>query len=843
MSWQPQDSFGGLLRRYREQAGLTQEALAEKAGLTPNAISSLERGRRRNPYPHTVQALAAALRLPKEQHDLLIRLAREKKPAALAEAPLNVPSMAEGLSSARLRQPRLGALPVVSNRLIGREAEFAAVRQGLIDPAQRLLTLTGPGGVGKTRLAVAVAAELAPRFAGGVAWVPLALVSASDQVAVAIAEALGERLHGIEPPAGQVLAALRDQEVLLVLDNMEHALDAGPWLVALLAAAPAVRCLITSRERLRVSGEWVIDLQGLPFAEGATLEESGQTAAVLLFAERARQVERSFVVNGANLAAIHRLCRLLEGIPLAIELAAAWITALSPAEIAAEVAHNLDFLARAARDAPPRHSSLRAVFDASWHLLSLDEQRAFTALAVFQGGFTRSAAEAVAGASSPLLAALVDKSLLRRAADAAGASRFDLHEMLRQYALDKLRADPETEAGARDRHCTYYARQLSEREAALPGGAMFAAWTEVAADVENVRAAWAWAVHRCDYQAFVQMGQSLYVICEVRGLFEEGLALFLKAAEAIRAGLGSGLTAQPVQTSEPVWALGQVLSQAGRCAAGGGRFGQARDLLREGYELLQQRGDVLVNTGTLVGLGYTAFVQGAYAEARTWFTDSIGLSRAHGATFFVALSQSMLALVAQAQGAEDALELAQVALEEARGLGHPRLLTTGLWVLSHVLMEQGALDRAEQAVREGLQVAAGAQDAWSTATVLLQLGWISLARGDAAMALAPVEESVRLLTDLGEPWSRGRALLARGWVAEGEGHAHEAQMWFQQALNLARSLQLDPLLLNAQYGLAWLMRAEAPAAAAAVLEQIIGHPAAEHATLGRARRLRQALEA
>jgi len=840
MSGQPQVSFGVLLRRYREQAGLTQEALAEKAGLTPNAISALERGRRRTPYPHTVQALAAALRLPKEQHDLLLRLARVRPAADPAEAPLNVPAIMETLSGARLRRPRLGALPVLSNRLIGREAEVAAIRQGLMDPAQRLLTLTGPGGVGKTRLAVAVATELAPRFAGGVAWVPLALVSGSDQVAIAIAEALGERLHGIEPPADQVLAALCDQEVLLVLDNMEHALGVGPWLVALLAGAPAVRCLVTSRERLRVTGEWVIDLQGLPFSEVATLEGSDPTAAVQLFAERARQVERDFVVNGANLAAIHRLCRLLEGIPLGIELAATWITALSPAEIASEVAQNLDFLARADRNAPPRHSSLRAVFDASWNLLNPDEQTAFTALAVFQGGCSRSAAEAVAGASPLLLAALVDKSLLRRTADAAGASRFDLHELLRQYALDRLRADPHHEAGTRDRHCAHYARQLSEREAASPGGAVFAAWTEVAADVENVRAAWAWAVRKCDYQVFVQMGQSLYVICEMRGLFEEGLTLFHEAAGAVRAGLKSGPSARPVQNAELEWALGQVLSQAGRCAAGCGRFGEARALLREGYELLQQRGDVLVHTGTLIGLGYTAFVQGAYAEAWTWFTQSIGLSRAHGATFFVAIGHSMLALVAHAQGADDALELAQAGLEEARALGHPRGWTTGLWVLSHILMERGELDRAEQAVRESLQVAAGAQDPWAIGAALLQLGLTLLARGDAATAHAPVEESVRIFTELGEPWSRGRALVARGWVAQRGGLAGEAQGWFQQALTMARTLQMEPIALNAQFGLASAMQADAPAAAA-LLEHIIANPAAERATHERALQLHQAL--
>ena len=333
----------------------------------------------------------------------------------------------------------------------------------------------------------------------------------------------------------------------------------------------------------------------------------------------------------------------------------------------------------------------------------------------------------------------------------------------------------------------------------------------------------------------------MYVISESRGLVEEGVAWFRDAALALRAAIGPASTIGAVSNPELVWTLGQILSLNGRSASQAGRYGEARDLLREGYELLRQRGDLLLRTGTLTGLGYTNFVLGAYAEARAWFTESAGLSRAHEETFFQATGALMLALIAQAQGADDALAHTQAGLEIWRSNGHPRGLAVGHWALSMVLLAKGALPDAEAAARESLRWATTMEDPWATGNALLQLGMTLLARGDATEADDLVQRSAAILTQVGEPWSRGRALLGCGWVAEARGTAGDAHASFQQALSLARAMQLDPVMLNAQYGLAYLMREDAPAAALAFLDQVIAHPATEYTIRARARDLRRVL--
>ena len=837
MNSEKSETFGALLRRYRMHAGLTQEALAERAGLSPNAISALERGERRRPYPHTLLALANALRLEPEQYRRLVRLReQEAVPSDGVPSDRAQPNGLQGQSRSRSEHPRQGSVPLAQSSLIGREAEYGEIARSLSTPECRLLTLVGPGGVGKTRLALQLASDLVADYRDGVIWVSLVPIAEPEQVAFTLVEALNLQMRSTEPVVDQLMRAVQTREMLLVLDNMEHVLEAVGLIEAILASAPGVICLVTSRERLGTRSEWVIDLHGLALSEDKSEEEGAHSAAVQLFAARARQAAHEFAVTAANRADVRRICRLVDGLPLGIELAAAWVRTLSAAEIADEIANNLEFLTSKDRGGPARHRSLQAAFEHSWNLLSADERQVLARLAVFRGGCDRAAAKAVAGGGLPLLAALVDKSVLRRAPDTSGLTRFDMHELLRQYALAKLQTNPDEKRRTRERHCAYFASQLGERTGAFLSGGVHAAWGELALDLDNIRAAWAWAVQQHDHQALTQMGPNLYLICEFQGFVEEGLTWFRGAAQALRAAVS-----ETPHNPELVWALGQILSLYGKAASQGGHYRQAREQLTQGYGLLQQRGDILVETGTLVGLGYTAFVLGSYGEARAWFGESIGLSRAHGATYFLAVSESMLALVAQAEGAEDALTLAQVGLQDSRLLGQPHGLITALWVLSCILQGQGALAEAQEAGEEALKLSAELQHLWGRGSALLQLGAIALAQGDTSRAQDLVEESVRIFTQMGEPWSLGRALVARGQVAAAQGQQHEARSWFEKALNKAGAVQLDPIVCSARYGLATLLQEEAPAAALAFLEQVIQHKASEFAVRDRAMALRRVL--
>jgi ATP/maltotriose-dependent transcriptional regulator MalT len=329
----------------------------------------------------------------------------------------------------------------------------------------------------------------------------------------------------------------------------------------------------------------------------------------------------------------------------------------------------------------------------------------------------------------------------------------------------------------------------------------------------------------------------------VRGLFEEGVALFRDAANALKAAIGAASTTAP-SDPELVWTLGHIVSLYGNRAARCGHFGEARALLHEAYMLLHQRNDRLLHSGTLAWLGYTAYLLGDYGAARDWLTRNIQLSRAHGDTYFLARSESILALVAQAQGEhEEALALAQAGVDDWRANGHPCSLAMGLWVASDVLLQQGATARAEQAAREGLHLGAWLKDPWSTGAALLQLGTIALGRGDAREAQSMVEESLGIFTELGDPWSRGRALIALGQIAQVQGRRDGARERFEQVLQIARAAELDPLVLEAQYRLAVLIALDTPVAALAFLDQIVAHPAAESMTRERANRLRNDVRA
>src|SRR6266545_4062733 len=320
--------------------------------------------------------------------------------------------------------------------LIGREGELAQLAERLEDRNCRLLTLIGPGGIGKTRLALQIASGLRGSFRDGVYFVPLAALNAADMLVPAIASALGFALHGLADPKAQLLAYLRTKDMLLVLDNFEQVLDGADVLSDLIQAAPGVVVLATSREPLHLRVEWLMDLDGLPVPQDVEASSVERSSAVQLFVQTARRMQADFALSPATSPSVVRICQLVAGTPLAIELAAAWVRSQSCVEIARALEQSLEQLATTMRDVPARHRSMRAVFEHSWRLLSDAEQGVLRRLAVFRGGMEADAAEQVAGATSSLLAALVDKSLLRR----NGAGRYDLHELVRQYAGEQLEA-------------------------------------------------------------------------------------------------------------------------------------------------------------------------------------------------------------------------------------------------------------------------------------------------------------------------------------------------------------------------------------------------------------------
>ncbi|MCA9976054.1 MAG: hypothetical protein KC413_09910, partial [Anaerolineales bacterium] len=365
----------------------------------------------------------------------------------------------------RLPAPGTAAAPPRTNLpthdahtpFIGRAAELAHIEQQLQDAGCRLLTITGAGGMGKTRLSLAVGQRLfAANLFQGVYFVPLAAVTHADYLVTAVAQALTFTFYGQEPPDEQLGRYLHEKQFLLILDNAEHLPSAAPFIQTLLRQAPHLKLLVTSRQRLHLRAEWILPLQGLPYPQQpATTATSGD--ALRLFEQQARRLDPHFD-SAAAAPHVIEICRLLEGMPLGIELAAAWVPLLSCADIAQEIAHSFDFLQSRFHDLPPRHLSLRAVFMHSWQLLTAAEQLVLARLTVFRGGFSREAAAVTGEAALPMLAALADKSLLRR----QPSGRFAIPEALRPYAAEQLdTANPEAVHAIHAAHARYFTQFLA----------------------------------------------------------------------------------------------------------------------------------------------------------------------------------------------------------------------------------------------------------------------------------------------------------------------------------------------------------------------------------------------
>jgi predicted ATPase/DNA-binding CsgD family transcriptional regulator len=420
------------------------------------------------------------------------------------------------------------SLPNQPTPFVGRLTELDDIATLLARPTCRLLTLVGLGGIGKTRLALEAAQFQGVMFPDGIEFIALQPLSSPDLVIAAVADALRIQFYPSGEPKDQLLNYLQQKTLLLVVDNFEHLLAGAALLSEILDAAPGVKMLVTSREALKLREEWVFEVGGLSFPATESDRELERYGAVQLFLQHAQRVSSGFGLSDFDKPGLARICQIVAGMPLALELAAVWVRTLSCLEIAQEIERGLDILETPTRNIPARHRNMRAVLDHSWGLLSETEQAVFMKLSVFRGGFARPAAEGVANASLPILAALLNKSLLRRTPD----GRYDIHELLRQYGDEQL-----TRSGSKDMtqaaHSTYYTEFLHQQEQDIKGRRQVTALNEVEVDFENIRTAWQCALRRKNYYALDLALESLFYFCEMRGRLLEGRELLWAAQEQL----------------------------------------------------------------------------------------------------------------------------------------------------------------------------------------------------------------------------------------------------------------------------------------------------------------------
>ncbi len=456
-------------------------------------------------------------------------------------------------------------LPVQSTPFIGRKKELDHLVKLITKPDHRLVTMAGPGGCGKTRLACQAAAEVAGYYINGVAWVSLASVDSIDFIVSKLAESLNLNIPRIMSSIdlmrmkSQLILHLQEKQMLIVLDNFEHLLDGAGIVSEILDAAPHVKILITSRERLNLHGEWVYEIKGLDFADQSRGDAFEKTDAVRLFIQSAQQSSTAFALTDQDKSDIARICWIVQGSPLAIELSAAWVRVLSCSEIADEITSNLDFLASSLENLTERHRSIRAVFEQSWELLTQEDRECFRKLAVLRGGFNRQAAFEIGKGSYRILASLMDKSILQR----AGSDRFEIHEVLRQYAEERLKTDPPKFEHVCRSHSRYYLRLVREKEKTIRGFDQKGAVRTLLLDIENIRIAWLWAADNRDFSSMLDAAPGLFLYYDIRIQFLDGLELFKQAFDRIEPALTVDTASQGKQNETMAVLAGYLLGVQG----------------------------------------------------------------------------------------------------------------------------------------------------------------------------------------------------------------------------------------------------------------------------------------
>jgi DNA-binding SARP family transcriptional activator/predicted ATPase len=845
---------------------------------------SLERGE----YEAGIELGARLLRLdpwrePAHRQMMLLYARSGQRSAALAlyetcrqvlAAELGVEPMPE--TTALYEQIKAGGrspphnLPPALTSFVGREMELGQLARQLSDPECRLLTLVGPGGIGKSRLAIQGARRYIrpdhplgePNFRDGVFFIDLSAVGlgetageeqavglrGKERIVYAIAEDLYLSLQGPVGLLAQLANYLHKKEMLLVLDNFEQLIEEARLLVDLLQRAPGIKLLITSRERLNLREEWVLEVHGLeyPAAGAGPAEILQRYSAVQLFVNSAQRVRAGLQFSEADFAQIARICRLVEGAPLALELASSWVKALTCADIAAEIERSLDFLTTSLRNVPERHRSLRAVFEQSWEMLSPGEKEVFRKLTVFRGGFRREAAQVVVGATLPVLAGLVDKSLLRL----GSTGRYQVHELLRQYAAEKLGENWQEREAVLDAYCRCYLRFLSFQEQRLEGDDQLSVLAELGEEVDNLNAAWEWAILPGRVDLAVELGgavRSLRILYSFQGWYQEGYSLctcaihrFESEMNSWPAGLKEGLS----------WAYAQVLLQKALFCQYLSRFEEAEALCHKSISVIRSLDDAALLSNALLRLGFLGWVQGQPEAAEEYLRAALAVLEGRPDPVGAARAEMVLGLVAyQLKQYPEAEQRLRGSLEALKAAGERRYRRFGLGYLAGALYALGKAEEARPLFLESVGVALK----WGAARgfphrhyhlryLLYHLrDFTSLMDCDLWGEIQELlEESVVVCRDSGDTWAMALSLTQLGYAAHILGEPEAAWEHFSSALEAARQLPTQDMLLEALVGLA-VLRAKAGQGSPEEQERgrlallfVLAHPQAERPTKDRA---------
>jgi predicted ATPase/DNA-binding SARP family transcriptional activator len=739
--------------------------------------------------------------------------------------------------------PPLHNWPTYLTPFFGRERELAQISKYLQAADVYLLTIIGPGGIGKTRLVLRAAEQEAFAFRDGACFVPLDDVSVPELAISAIASALHVSFSESADPKHQLLNYLRNKDLLLVLDGLEHLVEESDLVSDLLSACPTLKVLAASREGLNLKQEWRLYLQGLSSPDSGALADLETCSAVQLFLQRARQVRPEFALSESDRSAVACICELVDGMPLALELAAGWVKVLSCAQIAHEIERGADFLVTSMRDVPDRHRSVRAVFEHSWRLLSEEEQSALRQLAVFCSGFCLDAAEAVVSllgtpgsgqlpveseASSStllhplrtLLSSLVDKSLLQ----VMPSGRYEQHSLVRQYAEERLTESPGEDEQSRERHGRYYVSRVLQWGQQLKSAQQAQALAEMGQEMGNVRAAWRWAVSGRRWAEIGRCLTGLIIFYRSHSWWLEGEAVLGQAVATLSEAGPDAIAGDPVKAI----VLGTALVDQGVCCVQLSRLEQAEGLLKKSLPLLDPAATGSVVLAMALGwLGTAEIAQGKHELGGEHLQQGLVVAQESGDRWCIAMLRLLSGHYARMRDLAEAAEHYRASLSIFRDLGDRRLMATPHFYLGEMMRLSGDLAGAEPHLEESLAFAREVGAPQLTGWSLAALGSVACGLGDYSEAQRRFQESLALAGEIGDVWTVIANCLGLGAVASALHDDAAAKEHLIEALRMAAEARAWRHLVRGLIGWAGLLAGQGQAeqeCAVGLLGQVLSHP-------------------
>ncbi len=763
-------------------------------------------------------------------------------------------------------------LPVQSTPFLGREKELAEIEHLLQIPDCRLLTIIGPGGIGKSRLALQAAADMIEIFPQGIFVIPLAPLTSIESLISAVAEQIKFNFYSKQDPKTQLISYLSEKKMLLIFDNFEHIIEGASIITEILKNAPQVKIIVTSRQMLNLQGEWLHQLQGLEVPETETVDIENYSA-VQLFLQSARRFKADFSPSEGDISYVIRICQLVSGIPLGIELASSWLRILSLEEITKEIEKSFDFLTSKIRDLPERHQSLRAVFEYSWQLLSNEEKKSLARLSVFPRKFSRDAAEKIAGATLSLLSLLIDKSLLIR--DSSGY--YEIIGVLRQYAREKLSEFPEEQTNTRNMFCEYYAEFISTVESEMQSNRVFEIASVVNRELDNIRAAWSTIIDQQNNRLIEKAVSGIFYIYDTNGWLKEGSEIFQKIIDRLEEERNES----EKDAGSPL--LGKLYTRQAMFLYQLGNYDRARELLNlslkiaRKYENKKEMGACYNTMGNISymlsdfehakkmynswleiatelnlqkgiagaynNLGVIAYRLREYEKAKDFFEKSRHIAEAIGYEKGIAFADTNIALVLHATGKhQEARKIFLEALKFDQKIGDKISIANTLNNLGLVYKALEEYDNARKVFEESLAIRRETGDRMGMTIAYVNLGELDYLQGEYEKALLQFQEWSKISKELKDSYSETASYvqIARTYLALE--NYELARKYYLDALHYMKTHHYSDYLHHIMFGFASiLMHTTNKKLALELLYYIIDNEKSEKQLLKDAEKLRDVL--